>query len=188
MEDKPKQVQAKREFLTIDELKILVKTDFRNNTVKRAFLFCCFCGIRHCDVAALTWGDLKEDNEGKYTLNMVQQKTKIAISIPLSGEAIKQLPPKGNAKPTDKVFADLISLGRTNEILPKWAESAGIDKHLTFHVSRHTHATMMITLGADLYTVSKLLGHTNIQVTQIYAKIVDESKKKAIDLIPNFTD
>lgn len=56
------------------------------------------------------------------------------------------------------------------------------------HVARHTHATMMITLGADLYTVSKLLGHTNIQVTQIYAKIVDESKKKAIDLIPNFTD
>ena len=59
---------------------------------------------------------------------------------------------------------------------------------ISFHVSRHTHATMMITLGADLYTVSKLLGHTNIQVTQIYAKIVDESKKKAIDLIPNFTD
>lgn len=57
-----------------------------------------------------------------------------------------------------------------------------------FHVSRHTHATMMITLGADLYTVSKLLGHTNIQVTQIYAKIVDESKKKAIDLIPSFID
>lgn len=57
-----------------------------------------------------------------------------------------------------------------------------------FHCARHTHATMMITLGADLYTVSKLLGHTNIQVTQIYAKIVDESKKKAIDLIPNFTD
>ena len=59
---------------------------------------------------------------------------------------------------------------------------------ITFHQRRHTHATMMITLGADLYTVSKLLGHTNIQVTQIYAKIVDESKKKAIDLIPNFTD
>ena len=56
------------------------------------------------------------------------------------------------------------------------------------YTARHTHATMMITLGADLYTVSKLLGHTNIQVTQIYAKIVDESKKKAIDLIPNFTD
>ncbi|MBE7398572.1 tyrosine-type recombinase/integrase [Bacteroides fragilis] len=56
-----------------------------------------------------------------------------------------------------------------------------------FHCSRHTHATMMITLGADLYTVSKLLGHTNIQTTQIYAKIVDESKEKAIDLIPDIT-
>jgi len=55
------------------------------------------------------------------------------------------------------------------------------------YVARHTHATMMITLGADLYTVSKLLGHTNIQTTQIYAKIVDESKEKAIDLIPDIT-
>lgn len=56
-----------------------------------------------------------------------------------------------------------------------------------FHQSRHTHATMLLTLGVDLYTVSKLLGHTNIQTTQIYAKLVDESKKKAIDLIPNIT-
>lgn len=56
-----------------------------------------------------------------------------------------------------------------------------------FHLARHTHATMMLTLGVDLYTVSKLLGHTNIQTTQIYAKLVDESKKKAIDLIPNIS-
>lgn len=56
-----------------------------------------------------------------------------------------------------------------------------------FHTARHTHATMMLTLGVDLYTVSKLLGHTNIQTTQIYAKLVDESKKKAIDLIPNIS-
>lgn len=137
MEDKPRQIQAKREFLTIDELRTLVKTDFRNITVKRAFLFCCFCGIRHCDVASLTWGDLKKDKAGAYTLNMVQQKTKIEISIPLSSEAIKQLPTKENAKPTDKVFSDLISLDRTNEILPKWAANAGIDKHLTFHCLRH---------------------------------------------------
>ena len=56
-----------------------------------------------------------------------------------------------------------------------------------FHTARHTHATMMLTLGVDLYTVSKLLGHTNIQTTQIYAQLVDESKKKAIDLIPNIS-
>lgn len=58
---------------------------------------------------------------------------------------------------------------------------------ILFHTARHTHATMMLTLGVDLYTVSKLLGHTNIQTTQIYAKLVDESKKKAIDLIPNIS-
>lgn len=58
---------------------------------------------------------------------------------------------------------------------------------ITFHILRHTHATMMLTLGVDLYTVSKLLGHTNIQTTQIYAKLVDESKKKAVALIPNIT-
>lgn len=58
---------------------------------------------------------------------------------------------------------------------------------LASHMRRHTHATMMLTLGVDLYTVSKLLGHTNIQTTQIYAKLVDESKKKAIDLIPNIS-
>ena len=58
---------------------------------------------------------------------------------------------------------------------------------ITFHLARHTHATMMLTLGVDLYTVSKLLGHTNIQTTQIYAKLVDESKKNAIDLIPNIS-
>ncbi len=59
---------------------------------------------------------------------------------------------------------------------------------ITFHVARHTHATMMLTLGADLYTVSKLLGHKNIATTQIYARIVDKKKEEAIKLIPNLMD
>jgi len=59
---------------------------------------------------------------------------------------------------------------------------------ITFHKKRHTHATMMLTLGADLYTVSKLLGHKNIATTQIYAKIVDKKKEEAVSLIPNLTD
>ena len=106
-------------------------------------------------------------------------------AVLLSGFAVVK--PGENAKDGDIIFKKLITLGRTNEILPKWAEQAGIKKHITFHTARHTHATMLLTLGVDLYTVSKLLGHTNIQTTQIYAKLVDESKKKAIDLIPSIT-
>lgn len=78
--------------------------------------------------------------------------------------------------------------GTINTVLQKWAKSAGIAKHISFHVARHTHATMMLTLGADLYTVSKLLGHKNIATTQIYAKIVDEKKDKAINKLNGIFD
>lgn len=186
-EEKPHKHRSEREFLTIDELRRLAQTPFYNTLLKQAFLFSCFCGLRHSDIIALTWGDIKKDEKGNSQLHIIQQKTKEAISLPLSHEAIKQLPERGSAGDDEKIFRKLITLGRTNEILPRWAEQAGIKKHITFHTARHTHATMLLTLGVDLYTVSKLLGHTNIQTTQIYAKLVDESKKKAIDLIPNIT-
>ena len=136
---------------------------------------------------ALTWANLRKDKTGRTQLHILQKKNQECISLPLCNEALKQLPDKGGSLDSDKVFKGLISLGRTNEVLSRWAMDAGIQKHITFHVARHSHATMMITLGADLYTVSKLLGHTNIQTTQIYAKIVDESKNKAIALIPEIT-
>ena len=186
-EEKPHKHRTEREYLTIDELRKLAQTPFYNTLLKKAFLFSCFCGLRHSDIIALTWGDIEMDGEGNSRLHIIQKKTKEAISLPLSPEAIKQLPKREDAKDSDIIFKKLITLGRTNEILPKWAEQAGIKKHITFHTARHTHATMLLTLGVDLYTVSKLLGHTNIQTTQIYAKLVDESKKKAIDLIPNIT-
>lgn len=186
-EEKPHKHRTEREYLTIDELRKLAQTPFYNTLLKKAFLFSCFCGLRHSDIIALTWGDIEMDGEGNSRLHIIQKKTKEAISLPLSQEAIKQLPKREDAKDSDIIFKKLITLGRTNEILPKWAEQAGIKKHITFHTARHTHATMLLTLGVDLYTVSKLLGHTNIQTTQIYAKLVDESKKKAIDLIPNIT-
>lgn len=186
-EEKPKRKKTERAFLTIDEVKSMAKAEFYNAMLKHAFLFSCFCGLRYSDISNLTWENLKENKDGVCYVNIVQKKTGELITLPLSKEALKQLPDRKNALSSDKVFAGLITLGRINEILPKWAEQAGIDKHITFHVARHTHATMMITLGADLYTVSKLLGHTNIQTTQIYARIVDECKVRAIELIPDIT-
>lgn len=186
-EEKPHRLRTEREFLTIDELRKLIRTPFYNILLKKAFLFSCFCGLRHSDIIALTWGNIREDNKGNFSLYIVQKKTREAIALPLSPEAVKQLPERGEAKPSDKVFKGLITLGRTNEVLYRWAKDAGISKHITFHTARHTHATMLLTLGVDLFTVSKLLGHTNIQTTQVYAKLVDESKKKAIDLIPDIS-
>lgn len=187
-EDKPKKQKSLREFLTLDEIKLLANTEFKNETLKQAFLFSCFCGLRHCDVNSLTWGNIQKDKNNKYFLKLKQQKTQEEFILPLSNEALKWLPNSTKKQKTEKVFAGLITLGRTNEVLPKWAKRAGINKHITFHVARHTHATLMITLGADVYTVSKLLGHTNITTTQIYAKIVDERKRQAVDLINNITD
>ena len=94
---------------------------------------------------------------------------------------------RGEANGSDFIFP-LTHEGTVNDTLQHWAKVAGITKHISFHVARHTHATMMLTLGADLYTVSKLLGHKNIATTQIYAKIVDKKKEEAIGLIPNLTD
>ena len=68
------------------------------------------------------------------------------------------------------------------------AKNAGIEKHVTFHVSRHSYATMMLTIGVDIYTVSKLLGHKNVATTQIYAKIIDQKKIDAVNMMDRFFD
>ena len=69
-----------------------------------------------------------------------------------------------------------------------WAANAGIQKDITFHTARHTFGTMMLTLGADIYTTSKLMGHTRIATTEIYAKIIDKKKNDAMGLIDKFFD
>lgn len=193
--DKPKRVQTTREYLTLDELKLLMEKDIevkeRNSLdlkafdqVKRAFLFSCFCGLRMSDIRALKWEQIQTTTNGELQVEMVQQKTKEVIYLPLSANAMNQLPEKGNKKRSDLVF-NLPHVSTVEKHLLVWAKQAGVDKHITFHVARHTNATMMLYYGADIYTVSKLLGHTSVKTTQIYAKIVDETKRKTVNLIPN---
>ncbi len=183
---KVRQEPSRREYLTIDELKTLINTECRHEIVKRAFLFSCLCGLRVSDIRKLRWCDLQRSG-GRVRIEITMQKTKEPLYLPISDEALKWLPERGEANGSDFIFP-LTHEGTVNDTLQHWAKVAGITKHISFHVSRHTHATMMLTLGADLYTVSKLLGHKNIATTQIYAKIVDKKKEEAIGLIPNLTE
>lgn len=183
---KVRQEPSRREYLTIDELKTLINTECRHEIVKRAFLFSCLCGLRVSDIRKLRWCDLQRSS-GRVRIEITMQKTKEPLYLPISDEALKWLPERGEANGSDFIFP-LTHERTVNDTLQHWAKVAGITKHISFHVSRHTHATMMLTLGADLYTVSKLLGHKNIATTQIYAKIVDKKKEEAIGLIPNLTD
>ena len=183
---KVRQEPSRREYLTLDELKTLINTECRHEIVKRAFLFSCLCGLRVSDIRKLRWCDLQRSS-GRVRIEITMQKTKEPLYLPISDEALKWLPERGEANGSDFIFP-LTHEGTVNDTLQHWAKVAGITKHISFHVSRHTHATMMLTLGADLYTVSKLLGHKNIATTQIYAKIVDKKKEEAIGLIPNQTD
>lgn len=184
--DKVRQEPSRREYLTIEELKLLINTECRHAIVKQAFLFSCLCGLRVSDIRKLTWSDLQRSG-GRVRIEIKMQKTKEPLYLPISEEALKWLPERGTAKDGDFIYP-LTHEGTVNDTLQHWAKVAGITKHISFHVARHTHATMMLTLGADLYTVSKLLGHKNIATTQIYAKIVDKKKEEAIGLIPNLTD
>lgn len=179
--EKIKKPESKREYLTIDEIRSMIATDCPNELVKRAYLFSCFTGLRISDVRNLKWGNIYHEN-GQTFVSVLMKKTTKPLYIPLSGQALKWMPEKGDSTSDDYVFGNLVNYGNVNENLKKWAEAAGIRKHISYHTSRHSFATMMLTLGADLYTVSKLLGHNSVKHTQIYARIIDRKKDEAVNL------
>ena len=180
--EKIKKPESRREYLTIDEIRSMIDTDCPNGLVKRAYLFSCFTGLRISDVRNLKWGDVYNEN-GQTFVSVVMKKTAKPLYIPLSRQALKWMPEKGESAFDDYVFGNLVNYCNVNGNLKKWAEAAGIRKRISYHTSRHSFATMMLTLGADLYTVSKLLGHCSVRHTQIYARIIDRKKDEAVNLV-----
>lgn len=173
-----------REYLTIDDLKMLIQTPCKSEIVKNAFLFACNCGLRLGDVLALKWSDITIDG-GVWRVGTRMIKTERLVYVPLPLQARKWMPPKP-AEPErqkDNVFQGLYA-SKIEIYLKPWVKAAGITgKKVSFHTSRHTYATMLLSLGADLYTVSKLLGHTSVRHTQRYAKIINKTIDDSIELI-----
>ena len=186
-EKRPQRAEPRRTFLTIEEVRKLAETSIKRKDVKRAFLFSCLCGLRFSDIKRLGWDNMQKDSKGNVIAEIVQQKTGSLLYLPISQEALKQLP--GSAgRQSGLVFATLPDASYTTKILKKWAQIAGIHKNVTFHVARHTFATLELTYGAELYTISKLLGHSDIKMTQIYADIINEKKLEAVNAIPSIMD
>ena len=138
-DSKIKVPESTREFLTVDEIKKLIATDCVNEAVKNAYLFSCFCGLRHSDIQALTWGDILKDGE-QYRAKIVMKKTQRTLYLPISDEAMKWMPERGGKSDTDKVF-DLPYYTYLSIVVRTWAKEAGITKAVTFHLARHINSS-----------------------------------------------
>lgn len=182
VEDKPHAPkESKRQFLTQEELVKMANADCPNEQVKKAFIFGCLTGLRISDIRRLTWGAIQKDKEDKFVY-FKMKKTGLPIKLDIPQTAISWLPSRTeNAKDTDQIFNFPKRESTIGYDLDKWSEKAGItNKRVTFHVSRHTFATLQLSLGTDLYTLSKLLGHRNIATTQIYATVMSKAKEEAM--------
>jgi integrase len=128
----------------------------------------------------LRWSEIQRDGNN-YRLNFTQQKTKEAEYMPINEQAYKLC---GTPQAPDRlVFEDLTDAAWISKPLKRWLYAAGITRKITFHCFRHTFATLQLAKGTDIYTVSKMLGHTNVKTTQIYAKVVNEKKEQAAKAI-----
>lgn len=180
--EKPRPEEVKRMYLTIDEIRKLAETECEHPGTKRAFLFACLTGLRRSDISRLTWRNIQQ--QGTFTrIIFKQKKTNGQEYLDITPQATALMGKPGQLE--ELIFRDMYTPSNTNQIIKRWIRKAGIHKNITFHCARHTFAVMMLDLGTDIYTVSKLLGHRDLATTQIYAKILDKNKQAAIARIPD---
>jgi integrase/recombinase XerD len=172
-----KKLDSQRDYLTIEEIQSIKDLGkCHNEDVKKAFLFCCFTGIRRSDVYNLKWSNI---NNGILSIRM--EKTKDIVNVKLNQTALDLI--NSITKKNDKVFQLPVERNlRYN--LTDLLNSAGITKHITWHCSRHSFAGLLLDSGTDIYSISRLLGHKDIQTTMIYSHMKDQKLYSAIDSLP----
>jgi integrase len=184
----PLYVKPEIPFLTLDEVKRLLNTPCAFPEIKEAYLFSCFTGLRFSDVKALTWGQLRQDNNNETKIFYRQKKTQKQEYLPLATPALEIINARERAADTEHVF-NLQKNKEVNLKLKSFAAAAGIDsKKVTFHTARHTCATLLLSLGEPIEVVSKILGHSEIRTTQIYAKVLDKQVEATVHKLDNILD
>lgn len=172
---------AKREFLTEQELKSIMELDLaeipRLEIVRDTFIFCCFTGLAFCDMKSLLLSDIQTDNNGNTWIRKERAKTGELCIIPML-DIPRQLVQKYASHPTveaNGVALPVITNQKMNAYLKEIADLAKIKKHLTTHIARHTFASMSLCNNVSIEVISKMLGHSDIKTTQIYAKMQDQA-------------
>ena len=174
------ELKVKRETLTLEEAELLAQTPCENEVLKRAFFFAILTGIRLCDIHELTWGEIQKTSTG-WRVDFTQRKTHVVDYLPINEQAYSLCGEPGEHD--QQIFAGLTGSSWISRPLKKWIAASGIKKHITFHCSRHTFATLQLENGTDIFVVKGMLGHTNVKTTQIYAHIVDKSKRNAAEAL-----
>jgi integrase len=175
-----------RGFLSKEELYLLVNTKMKNaqqELVRDLFVFSCFCGLSYSDVKNLTKDHLKTSFDGHLWIITRRQKTNTDSSVRLL-EVPKRIIEKYKGYCRDNRLFPVPSNNTCNKALKNIAEQCGIKTRLTYHVARHTFGTLLtISQGVPIETVSRMMGHTNIKTTQIYAKITKEKISQDMEIL-----
>lgn len=166
-----------RGYLTEPEIKKILKKQFackRLEQVRDIFIFSCFTGLAYIDVRNLTKENIRTSFDGKLWIMTHRHKTHTSVNVPLLKVPQMLLQKYEGTQPDDRLLP-VLSNQKLNSYLKEIADLCGIEKNITFHLARHTFATTMtLAKGVPIETVSKMLGHTNIVTTQIYARITND--------------
>lgn len=186
---KPKTTKVHRVVLTKDDLTNIAEKHFsieRLNQVRDIFLFSCYTGLAYVDVKKLKRSEIEKGMDGKLWIHTYRQKTDSLSRIPLLPTALSIIQ-KYEDHPqciVDDLLLPVISNQKMNAYLKEIADVCGIDKLLTFHIARHTFATTVtLNNGVPIETVAKMMGHSSIKTTQIYAKVLDHKISDDMEIL-----
>jgi len=178
----------KKDVLSIDEIQQLITTHYTGESVniRRAFIFCLYCGLRWCDVKELTFANVDFSNR---LLKFEQAKTKghsaaSNVVIPLNDGLLSLIGKPSAEGKRDELIFPLPSHNMCLKALRHWTARAGIEKHITWHCARHSFAVNILNNGANIKTVAALLGHSGLKHTEKYTRAVDSLKEAAINSLP----
>ncbi|KAA6308747.1 Tyrosine recombinase XerC [termite gut metagenome] len=190
--DKP---QVQNRSLTAEELERLINTSIKSPTqslIRDLFIFSAFTGLSYADLKKLSWKDILTEEDGSRWISTDRQKTKTIFHVKLLHIPVQIMERYRGLATGGNVFPPM-SLGQVNVGLKKVAKKCGINRTLTFHMSRHTFASQVcLSQGVPIESLSRMMGHKSIHTTQRYAhlnpeKIGEDMKRLSLRLAERFT-